>query len=557
MQNLKAPEVNEDLVLSISETLGVSRLFARIMLSRGFASPSEAEAFLYPRLEHLSDPFQLPDIEKAVGRVVEAIEKNQKICLYGDYDADGITSVALLVNFLRNLRSDPQVYIPTREEGYGLHIDVLKMLSAKGIDLVICLDCGSTNVEEIAFARSINLDIIVIDHHEPGQRWPAAHAIINPKRRDSTFPTRELAACGVAFFFLLALRRVLHGRGLMEKMINLKKELDLVTVGTVGDMAPLIKDNRILVRFGMEMMRKSPRAWLKSFYRKNIIRKGLANEYVLNFIIIPRINAAGRVSEPLKALDFLVCEDQDASELCLAGLQAANKNRQRIEEEILRETMEIVNRKGLDKANAIVLFKEDWHIGVIGIVAQRLVEAFGKPSIVITEVNGLCKGSGRGGNGVDLHETIRAVSPTLLKFGGHKFACGISLLRENLEAFRETFENNVRVIPETAKKEPLFDAVADFRDLTGDFLESMEHLAPFGIGNPRPTLLLPPARVTRQNKSLRIVDGSSKTWYGTFRGKTPEFRNGPVRVLASPAIREEMGQPFIYLNVKDFIPVES
>jgi single-stranded-DNA-specific exonuclease len=297
------------IIHEIAEGSGVPHLIARILVARGVRTPDEAHVFLRPRLADLSDPFLLPDMDRGVTRLIEAVARGERICIWGDYDADGISSLALMSNFLTRLEVVPVIHIPTREEGYGLHVDKVEDLAKEGVSLIVSLDCGSSNGAEIAHARSLGMDTIVIDHHEMGSEVPPAVAVINPKRQDSRFPTRDLAACGVTFFFLLGLRRVMHGKGLIPAHINLKRELDLVTVGTVGDMVPLTGDNRILVRHGMEVMNTKPRAWLKSMLDSRVISKGLVNEFALGFIIIPRINAAGRVARPLPAHEFLVARD--------------------------------------------------------------------------------------------------------------------------------------------------------------------------------------------------------------------------------------------------------
>jgi single-stranded-DNA-specific exonuclease len=322
-------------------------------------------------------------------------------------------------------------------------------------------------------------------------------------------------------------------------------------------MVPLIKDNRILVKFGMEIMQKNPRPWLQSFFKQKIIPKGSINEYALNFIIVPRINATGRVSEPEKSLEFLVCQDIRDSEDYLSKLHQANSKRQRIEEETLKEAMELISRDNLHARNAIVLFKKDWHIGVIGIVAQKLVDTYGKPAIIITELDGLCKGSGRGRDGIDLYETVKSLSHLLVKFGGHKYACGISLSEDNLDGFRDAFEISVNAEIENKKREIPIDAHADFEELTSELLEWIEQLSPFGMGNPRPNLLFSPKKISFHNRSCKITDSSNRTWHGSFIGKAPIPQCVNAQIVASPVFREEMGERFIHLNIKNVLPLET
>ncbi|MCX5813087.1 MAG: single-stranded-DNA-specific exonuclease RecJ [Proteobacteria bacterium] len=545
-----------DAVKSIEEGLGVPNILARILVSRGIIDVVEAEAFLHPQLDDLSDPFLLPDMEKGVDRVIRAIVERQKICIYGDYDADGITSAALMINFFKHIGQSPEVYLPKRQEGYGLNIEAINRFKLQSPELLICLDCGSSNRDEIAFAKESGIETVVIDHHELPDEIPEACALINPKRKDSRFPTRELAACGVTFFFLWALRRIMHKRGLLKNKINLKQELDLVTIGTIGDMVPLIKDNRVLVKFGIESMRRQPRVWLKTFLKKNLIpRGGNIDEFALNFIIIPRINATGRISKPEIALDFLVCNEENESEALLLDLQKANKERQDKEKSILSEIEGVVTKDNLSDKNSIVLFKKDWHLGVIGIVAQRLVEKFGKPSIIITEVNGIWKGSGRGGNGMNLLETIASLSHLLLKHGGHKYACGLSLSEENLIPFRDAFEERVKVMPREISKQFHVDTHAEFEEITNEFMELIEQLAPHGIGNPRPDLFLMPSDVSVINqRRVRIIDKNKKTWDGIIQNKgcsVPPPNTSAI--IGYPFIKKERDEKFINIYIKEFV----
>lgn len=540
----------------LSSSLGIPDIIARILVARGITNPGDASVFLRPRLGDLSDPFDLPDMEKGIARIIDAIEKGQKICIWGDYDADGISSIALAHNFLRNLGITPAVHIPTREEGYGLNNDKINELHEEGINLLVSLDCGSSNVEEITRANELGIDTIVIDHHEIGAELPPARAIINPKRRDSVFPTRDLAACGVTFFFLMGLRRVLHKKGLISKHINLKKELDLVTVGTIGDMVPLTGDNRILVRHGMDVMNQAPRAWLRSMLGNKVISKGLVNEFALGFIIVPRINAAGRVSRPDPSFDFLVSPDDATALALLMELQKANNRRQTLEKDIHGQIVNDISANGLAGRKTIVVFDEKWHkhAGVLGIVAQKLTERFGKPAIVLTKVKGVWKGSGRGGDGMDLFETICSLSPLLLKYGGHKYACGISVAEHNIELFADAFEKSVEGTILSRKREAHIDTAAGFDELTLDVMELFEQLGPFGIGNPRPNLVFETAGVyTAGNGRTRILDHNMRTWYGFYPAKGPVQKDGFSRIVASPTVRMEMGERFVNLSIKEIL----
>lgn len=550
-------EIPLEQIKIMADGLGIPDLAARLLYSRGITDPDDAHRLLYPKLEDLSDPLLLPDVKQGVERTIEAIQKQEKICLYGDYDADGVTSVAIVNNYLRQVGVNPDVYIPERHEGYGLNLRAIRNIKEKGVTLIICLDCGSSNVEEVDSAKNQGMDVVIIDHHEPPDTLPSPVALINPKRADSRFPTRELAACGVAFFFTLALRRIMSNRGLLGRHINLKKELDLVAIGSVGDMVPLVNDNRILVKFGMETMRKRPRTWLKAFFTERVIYRGIIDEYTLNFIIVPRINAAGRVADPRHALAFLTAENDMSARAMLAELNETNRRRQRIEEEIVREITDSLVNEDLDARKSIVLFNKDWHLGVIGIVAQKVVERFGKPSIILTRVGDYLKGSGRGGDGIDLYDTVASLSTLLLKYGGHKYACGIALTEENLDPFVKAFEESIKSSITPRERGYKVDGQAEFDELTIELVEFMERLSPFGMGNPRPNFLLSPSNISSNDRFVKIRDTNNRTWHGSFQGQRTIPVDGPVRIIATPILREQRGEQFIHLNIKDIFPSDK
>lgn len=550
---LKVESYEPDCVALLERRLNLPHLVARILAIRGVNTAEEAERFLRPRLEHLSDPFLLPDIEPAVDAVLDAIVSGRKIGLFGDYDADGVTSTALMVNFFDNIGVRAEVYLPGRVEGYGLNRGAVQALHEKGVDLLVCLDCGSSNIAELEMAGQLGMVTVVIDHHEVPDPRPHPRALVNPKRKGARFPTRELAACGVTFFFLLALRRTMHKRGLLEQPINLKRELDLVTVGTVGDMVPLTGDNRVLVKFGIEQMQRQPKVWLRSFLKQNLLFRQRLDGYALSFVIIPRINAAGRVSHPVTALAFLTENEEEASGRLLDELNKANKQRQGLEEAIIQEAQEKIEGEGLSERCSLVLSKEDWPIGVIGIAAQKLAESYGKPCIIFTRVEGMWKGSARGVPGLDLHGTIGSVSSLLLKFGGHRHACGLSLPEENLACFPVAFEDAVRRCLLETERAIYVDAKVEFEEVTQELVEQIELLAPFGFGNPRPSFLLAPSAISVNNGFVKLTDRQNRIWHGNSfkRGPIPE---GPdLKVIACPTLREEQGEKFIHFQVREFV----
>ena len=541
-------------VAALVEGLNLPHLVARVLATRGIKTCDDGMRFLYPRIEHLSDPFLLPDMEAAVNAVAGALKSGRKIGLFGDYDADGVTSTALMVNFLRELGVRPEVYLPARSEGYGLNPEAIETLRGKGVELLVCLDCGSSNADEIEMARGFGMETVVLDHHEvAAEAHPHTRALVNPKRKDALFPTRELAACGVTFFFLIALRRTMNRQGLLTRPINLKRQLDLVAVGTVADMVPLTGDNRVLVKFGMEMMQKQPREWLKSFFRQSLIFPQKLDGYALSFIIIPRINAAGRVSHPMAALEFLTATGEAEAARLLEALNGANKERQGMEETIIREALGMMEGESFPSRRTVVLYKEDWPVGVIGIAAQKLAESQGKPCIIFTKIDGTWKGSARSVPGLDLYGTVSTLSDLLVKFGGHKFACGLSVDEANLSRFPGAFEEAVRGALNRGERVIGIDAAIEFEDLTRELVEYIELLAPFGFGNPRPGFLLAPSAVSVSNRSIKLVDQRNRVWYGNVQKRTEVPDVPGVRIIACPTIREKMGEKFIHLHIREFV----
>jgi single-stranded-DNA-specific exonuclease len=344
--------------------------------------------------------------------------------------------------------------------------------------------------------------------------------------------------------------------GLLKHNINLKKELDLVTVGSIGDMVPLVNDNRILVKFGMATMRKKPRTWLKAFFSERIIYRGTIDEYILNFIVVPRINAAGRITDACQALEFLLSEDDRSACAMLAELHETNRRRQKIEEDIVREITDSLANQNLNARKSIVLYNQNWHLGVIGIVAQKVMEKFGKPSIIFTKVDDYLKGSGRGGDGIDLYETLASLSPFLLKYGGHKFACGIAIAEEKLGLFVDAFEELITAPMTSRDRNHRVDAHAGFEELTLELMEFLEKLSPFGMGNPRPNLMLSPSGISLNDRFVKVTDSNNRTWYGAIQGRCAIPQNGTGRIIATPVLREQRGEQFIHLNIKDVLPVE-
>ena len=486
----KVSPANIELQEFLSRELSILPLTAQLLINRGLVDCDRASSFLRPDLRHLHDPFLMKDMDRAVDRVVKALRDGEKIALYGDYDVDGTTATALLFTFFRELGITPRCYIPHRlREGYGLNIDAIRRLHQEGVRLIITTDCGITNHEEVRVASSLGIDCIVTDHHEVPPRLPPAVAVLNPMRRDCSFPFKALAGVGVAFNLVIALRARLREMGWFKDTVpNLKRYLDIVSIGTIADMVPLLDENRIFASYGLKELGDSVRPGLRALKDVSGIRNGKVDSWNVAFQLAPRINAAGRMDTAYEAFELLTTEDERRALELATRLDRENLSRQRLEEEIFREALAMLDGKAMDKA--IVLSREGWHPGVIGIVASRLTERFTRPTVMIAIDGDTGKGSVRGIKGFNVIEGLRACEETLLRYGGHKSAAGLTLERGKIDAFRTLF---VDLLNRTLKEEDLvpevtIDAVVSLDELNPRVVSEIEKLSPFGTGNEEPLL---------------------------------------------------------------------
>ncbi|MBI5048158.1 MAG: single-stranded-DNA-specific exonuclease RecJ [Deltaproteobacteria bacterium] len=484
--------------------LNISHLTAQLLINRGLRCSSEAFSFLSPSLKNLHDPFKMKGMDKAAARIATAIREREKITIYGDYDVDGTTATALLYLFLKEVsvfgeKETVSYYIPERlKQGYGLNNQSLKQLADSGTKLVITTDCGITNYEEIVFANSIGLDVIITDHHEPTAQLPPAYAILNPKQRDCTFPFKELAGVGVAFNLIIALRAKLLGCGVFgegETKPNLKKYTDIVALGTIADMVPLIDENRILVKYGLDELTLGRRAGIRAL--KEVSRltsdsssQGIVKAGSVGFQLAPRINAAGRLDSAGKGVRLLITDDEKEAMDIARELDRGNIERQRLERDILSEAVEIIqdSQFKIQEKKAIVLAREGWHPGVIGIVASRLIDRYHRPTVVISLKDGAGKGSARGINKFHILDALKECEGFLEKYGGHKMAAGLTISGKNIQPFEAAFYNlaskNLNV--EDLMPEVTLDSYVSLAELNEKIIQEMELLAPFGLANPEP-----------------------------------------------------------------------
>lgn len=480
-----SPPPDEQLVRRVAALAGVSQLTARLLVARGYADPEAAKQFLSAGLESLHDPLLLPDMEAAVERVAAAVRRGENVAVYGDYDVDGQTSTALLVRGLQQLGLRPTWYIPERiAEGYGLNMGAIEELAAAGTQLLITVDCGTQATEEVARAQQAGMDVIVTDHHEPGDTLPNALAVVNPKRADSSYPFRELAGVGVAFKLLQAVWDKL-GAGPLPPYT-----LQLAALGTVADVCPLVGENRILVRTGLDHINREPLPGIAALMSVADVKRGEVTATGVGFVLGPRLNAAGRVSHAATGVELLLCDDESAARPLAEQLERENEERRRMEADIVDEVLERIERDDLLSDWVLVVDGEGWHPGVVGIVASRLVERFARPAIVIGYDGEIGKGSGRSIRQFDLFQQLSRCADVLEQFGGHAMAAGLTVTRDNVETLRRRLNEQAGEIlgPADLVPETRVDLEVRLGDVTEELALELEQLAPFGAGNPTPVL---------------------------------------------------------------------
>lgn len=477
-------ELSEE-AYALSKTTGLSPILCRLLILRGIRSKAEVQKFFNPQLNELLNPFLMEDMDKAVARINCAIERGERILVYGDYDVDGTTAVALVYNFLKRDYDNLDYYIPDRyNEGYGVSIQGIDYAYETGAKLIIVLDCGIKAIQEIAYAKEKGIDFIVCDHHVPDDELPPAVAILNAKRFDSTYPFKDLSGCGVGFKLMQAYA--------LENGISFSKllpSLDLVAVSTASDIVPIMGENRILTHYGLQQLNSKPCTGLKALIQVCKLSDRTLNINDIIFKIGPRLNAAGRMSSGQKVVDLLVEKNfQRALELA-EEIDQENDDRKIDDKEMTKEANDIVT--GLEHGEdlySIVLYNENWKRGVIGIVASRLTEVFYKPAVVLTKSDDMATGSARSVPGFDIFKAVESCKDLLENFGGHTYAVGLSLKVENVEEFKQRFEKYVseNIEPELTEATIYIDAEIDFKDITAKFFRDLKRFQPFGPENSKP-----------------------------------------------------------------------
>jgi single-stranded-DNA-specific exonuclease len=481
-----------ELVRELSARHGVPPLVARILLNRGLTDPEDVLAFLEPTLEKLQPPFGLPDLEKAAARLGEAVRQGEAVAVYGDYDVDGLTSTCLLKHFFQELGLNCLTYIPDRlQEGYGLKIAALQELSRQA-RLLVTVDCGVSDAAEVAWAKEHGLEVIVTDHHELPPDLPPALAVVNPKRGGVDYPFADLAGVGVALLLALGVRAHLRDKGWFKKRPepNLRSYLDLVALGTAADVAPMQGENRILVRQGLKVLEESRRPGLVALKEVAGLEGKPISYRDAVFRLAPRLNAAGRLGQARGALELLLSNDLAQARLQARHLTDLNRQRQALEEAVLRQALTLLRTPGMMERRVWVLAGEGWHQGVLGIVAARLAEAHHRPVALVSLENGRGRGSARSVEGFHLFRGLQACQEFLSRFGGHQAAAGFEVAAGDLEALQAGLEAALeqQVGPEPLKPTLKVDAQVELEELNALFYQHLERLRPFGPGNPEPVL---------------------------------------------------------------------
>ncbi len=560
------PDTNEGVQSLLARELGINPIIAKILINRGVTTPDDAKKFLFPSLEHLHNPFLMKDMNEGVDRLIEAIFKKESVVVYGDYDADGITSTVILVKFLSEINDRITYYIPERiEEGYGLSKAAIDRFIEEKVNLIVTVDCGISDHETIAYATTSGIDVIVTDHHEVPDTIPTCSAAINPHRPDCTFPFKSLAGVGVVFNLLIALRGRLRNLGFWKDRTypNLMKYLDLVAIGTIGDIVPLVDENRVLAKIGLGVANNTERVGLKALMAVSDMGNRSISSESAAFRLIPRINAAGRIGSPGDAVELLLTEDEGRATLLAERLDSYNRKRQEIEKVILNETLEEINTNlDINSVNSLVLSSHTWHPGVIGIVASKLVDRYYRPTILISVKDGIGKGSGRSIVEFNLYEGLdKKCSSLLLSYGGHRYAAGISIREEDIEEFSETLSKTVSEGVGDARPIPqiTIDTLCPLEAIDYNLISQIEMLAPFGSMNPEPLLCAKrvtiSSPVTVGNNHLKMLATHDSIYYDTIwfdRGDFSDLLSGStIDIIFTPQINHWNGKSSIQLKLKD------
>jgi len=555
-------DISEAQAAKLSQELGISRLLAKVFLSRGMSDADCIKKFLNPSMDDLYDPFLLRDMDRAVDRVARAVRNRERILIYGDYDVDGVTSTSVLKSFLERQGAEVSFYIPDRiDEGYGLSINAIDKILQSDVSLIITVDCGISAIEEVKHLNSRNVDVIVTDHHECKDVLPDAYAVVDPCRTDCSYPFKELAGVGVVYKLINALCVEM---GLGDQYNNY---LDLVTLGTIADVVPLVGENRIIAKYGLPRIQNTCNVGLKTLINNSGLKDKPINTFGVSFIISPRVNAAGRIGDAGRAVKLFTTDDEEEAFEIVEGLNEENKFRQDTEGEIFRQAVDIIESQiDLDKEKVLVVSGESWHHGVIGIVASRITEKYYRPSILISKEGGVGKGSGRSIEGFNLFKALCHCEELLDRFGGHELAAGLTLQIDKLQEFRKminAYADTVLTADDLVPKVKI-DCYIRKEDINIDKVRELEKLAPFGPGNQEPVFAyknfkINEVRAVGENKHLKLRfedEGFAVDAIGFRMGHLGEVfgPNDAVDAAFSLEINSWNSEQKVQINLKDIKP---
>lgn len=518
------PKPNPEIVKQLQQSLNVDEAIATLLVQRGIETFEDAKHFFRPSLEHLHNPYLMKDMDKAVTRILQAIEDGENILVYGDYDVDGTTSVALMSSYLKTKTANVATYIPDRyDEGYGVSYKGIDFADDNDFSLIVALDCGIKAIDKIDYAKEKGIDFIICDHHRPGNQVPNAVAVLDPKQEDCNYPYKELCGCGVGFKLIQAIAEKFS-----ETLNDLIPYLDLVATAIGADIVPITGENRVLAYFGLQVINTQPRAGFKAII--NQIKKDSLTITDVVFIIAPRINAAGRMKHGQYAVDLLTENDLQTAIQYAEEIEAFNTDRREADQSITQEALELIKSENEENRLTTVVYQDHWHKGVIGIVASRLIETYYRPTLVFTKSGDKLAASARSVSGFDVYNALQGCAEHIEQFGGHKYAAGLTLKEENYEAFKQAFEDEVSktIDKNLLTPEIKVDMQIDLAEIDDKFWRIIKQFAPFGPGNMTPIFMTDNLKDTGYGKCV----GEDKTHLRftatqsnlvTERSRSPKF----------------------------------
>jgi single-stranded-DNA-specific exonuclease len=560
---VQIPLPDSEIIENLKTSINVSTPIATILAMRGVTDFDKAKAFFRPSLDQIHDPFLMKDMDLAVARLEKAIDNNEKIMIYGDYDVDGTTSVSMMYHFLKtHVYEGVSFYIPDRyKEGYGVQQTGIDFAADNDINLIICIDCGIKSVDLVAYAKKLGIDFIVCDHHRPGEILPPAVAVLDPKRSDCHYPFDELTGCGVGFKLLSAFCE----KNKIDQALLLPY-LDLVATSIACDIVPVNGENRVLAYFGLQFINQNPRTGVKALIEATGLKK-IMNITDVVFGLGPRINAAGRISHAYDAVNLLLSDDEEESLAFSKIISEHNTNRKSLDANITIEAIQMIeaNDTAFGEKFSTVLFKNDWHKGVIGIVASRCIEKYHRPTIILTEANGHAAGSARSVPGFDVYDAIEECAEHLIQFGGHAFAAGMTMEIDKIPDFTAAFERVVaaRILPEQQTPIIKVDLPLNFTDLDDKFVRIMNQMAPFGPKNMTPIFVAhhiklhgQPRILKEKHLKLSVYQTGSHRFDAIGFGLADDFYDGLTKsddfsLCFQVEINEFRGEKKIQLMIKD------